>query len=136
MDVGTKGFPGCPAVRDGGGRPRRRAAREPERFSRATVRAEYWQSHDADSRERAYSGYAGAKGLHAHLEYSKFWVSWFASPLAGSVSGGQRDIAFGFSYKFSSNLVAKIEGHDGEDFAILVPPPVRRYFLASLAASF
>ena len=108
-------------------------------FSRATVRAEYSQTRDGDSRDRVYSGYVGArvvKGLHAHLEYSKFWVSWFASPLAGSVSGGQRDLAFGFSYKFSSNLVAKIEGHDGEDFAIRVPPPMRRYFLASLAASF
>lgn len=108
-------------------------------FPRITARAEYSQTKDGDSKDRAYYGLLSVKvvpKLSVNAQYSKFWVSWFGGPRAGLISSGQRDLALGVSYAFAPNLVAKLEGHDGEGIGIAIPPPVNRYAIATLAVSF
>jgi hypothetical protein len=108
-------------------------------FSRFTARSEFSLSKDGDSRDRAYYGEitVPVSKLRLSLQYSKFWVSWYAGPNKGFVSSGGRDMAAGVNYVFRPNLVVKLEAHDGEGVGIRVPaPPENRYGLASLAVSF
>jgi hypothetical protein len=107
-------------------------------FTRLTVRSEYSQTKDGDSRDRCYYALVSVpvKKVTLNAQYTKFWVSWFAGFNQGIISGGARDLAAGVNYSFRPNLVVKLEAHDGEAIAIRVTPLVNRYMIASLAASF
>src|SRR5262249_34151753 len=108
------------------------------KFKHFTVRGEYSQTHDGDSRDRTYYGQlllpVGKLGVN--LQYEKYWVSWYAGLRAGVVSGGARGMAACLTYSVPPWLVLKAEAHDGEAFSVLVPPPTTRYGLLSLAVSF
>jgi hypothetical protein len=108
-------------------------------FSRFSARGEYSKAKDGDSRDRAYYGLGTVKVTEkaaVNLQYARAWVSWFAGRRAGVTAPIIRDMAAGVSYAFRPNLVAKFEGHDGEGSGVGVLPPVNRYFLATISASF
>lgn len=108
-------------------------------FSRVTARGEFSKSKDSDSRDRAYYGLLSLKPLDKvalNVQISRRWVHWFAGPRAGIEAPIVRDLAVGVNYEFRPDLILKVEGHDGEGAGIGTRPPVNRYFLVGLSASF
>ena len=130
--------PGAP-VFDGSGSRTMRSASVDGKFSRFAVRAEYFRDELPGIEYSAYYGLASVKPIDKvtlNFQYSLAKSKLLLPGLPLLVLPYLRDLAASVNYSPFSQVVLKLEGHEGEGAGFFAPPPVNRYFIVSLAVSF
>jgi hypothetical protein len=132
--------PGPPGSSEGGRRRRdSRLASVDASFSRFSLRGEYFRDEFPSLIYSAYYGVASAKPVDKLTVNFQYSLARFEVVLPSGVTVRvpfSRDLAASVNYSPFSQVVLKLEGHEGEGTTFVGTPPVNRYFIASLAVSF